>query len=194
MGRPTKAESRDTRERLLKAAEDAFGTLGYSRARLEDIAASAGIRRSSLLYHFGSKEQLYSQVVASVNQELGSVLDSALNDETDVFTRILALNDAMQQFTNRRRGGVSMFVRELLDNPPGATEHIREFVRIIDKLEDFLRNEAGHLIPEGAPIRAGLIHLITSQALRAASGQFEPLLWSDDVDPRLFIQALLTQK
>lgn len=194
MGRPTKADSHDTRERLLKAAEDAFGAFGYSRARLEDIAASAGIRRSSLLYHFGSKEHLYSEVVASVNEELRSVLDSVLTDDADVFTRILALNEAMLQFTRRRKGGVSMFVRELLDNPPGATEHIHEFILIIDKLEDFLRREAGHLIPDGAPIRAGLVHLITSQALRAASGEFEPLLWSDDVDPRLFIQALLTQK
>ena len=41
-----------TRVRILSAAEARFGAAGFAEASLADIAADAGIRRASLLYHF----------------------------------------------------------------------------------------------------------------------------------------------
>ncbi len=194
MGRPKGSDSEATRQRLLSAAEIEFGTVGYGRARLEDIAATAGIRRSSLLYYFGSKEQLYGEVVAAVTTALVEQLDRAMNGPGHGIDRIDAVVESLMSFASERQGGVSMFVRELLDRPPGSTEHIRGFVAIIDTLEQFIRAEAGHIIALSAPVRAAVIHLLTSQALRIASGDLSEILWGDDVDPRMFIRALFTEE
>ncbi len=64
------AASRKTRageanaERILDAALDVFAAYGYRGARIDQIAAAAGLSKPNLLYYFGSKEKLYAAVLA----------------------------------------------------------------------------------------------------------------------------------
>ncbi len=194
MGRPKKREGADTRDRLLRAAEAEFGSVGFHRARLEDIAAAAGIRRSSLLYYFGSKEKLFDEVVLVVTAALRACLVEAVATPGDPTERVVAIGEALLRFSQERAAAVAMFVRELLDSPPGSEKNMAEFVSIIDWLEERVRSEVGHLIPEGAPVRAALLHIMTSQALRVAAGDVGRTIWGDDVDPRVFLRALLNQR
>ncbi len=58
MGRVAGVTATETRERLLRAAADAFASRGYDGTRVADIAASAGVSNGALYAHFGSKAEL----------------------------------------------------------------------------------------------------------------------------------------
>jgi AcrR family transcriptional regulator len=56
----------DTAAALLDAARDIFATYGYEGASVRSITAAAGANLGSITYHFGSKRELYDQVVGSI--------------------------------------------------------------------------------------------------------------------------------
>ncbi|MDL4817434.1 TetR/AcrR family transcriptional regulator [Actinomadura opuntiae] len=58
MGRIAGVTAAETRERLLRAAADAFAERGYDGTRVADIAAAAGVSNGALYAHFGSKGEL----------------------------------------------------------------------------------------------------------------------------------------
>jgi AcrR family transcriptional regulator len=58
MGRIAGVSAAETRDRLLRAAADAFAERGYDGARVADIAAAAGVTRGAMYAHFGSKADL----------------------------------------------------------------------------------------------------------------------------------------
>ncbi|MGB0941487.1 MAG: TetR/AcrR family transcriptional regulator [Marinomonas sp.] len=49
--------------RILRAAEKAFATKGFSGTSMESVADSAGISKQNLIYYFSSKEALYHKVL-----------------------------------------------------------------------------------------------------------------------------------
>ena len=112
MGRPRKDASREATDlRVLKAAEASFGSLGFRNTRLEDIAERAGIRRSSLLYHFGSKESLYEQVVDRAFDEILGALASALMAEGSYEERLTSVVERLQATAEERKGAVAVILR-----------------------------------------------------------------------------------
>lgn len=60
---PRHAVGDSTRAALIDAATGVFIEEGFKAARVQDIAARAGVRLSAINYHFGSKEGLYLAVL-----------------------------------------------------------------------------------------------------------------------------------
>ena len=66
----TQTPSRKTRtgeanaERILDAALEVFAAFGFRGARIDQIAAAAGLSKPNLLYYFRTKEELYTAVLA----------------------------------------------------------------------------------------------------------------------------------
>ena len=61
--RPAHRPSR--RRQIIEAATKAFSRDGYVEARIEDVARAAGVAPTAIYYHFGSKEELFTQALRS---------------------------------------------------------------------------------------------------------------------------------
>lgn len=55
--------ARDTKERILDAAESLFARQGFAAASLRQITADAGVNLAAVNYHFQSKEALFMAVI-----------------------------------------------------------------------------------------------------------------------------------
>lgn len=66
MVRRTKEEARETRSRILAAAERVFYDKGVAHASLEDIAAAAEVTRGAIYWHFKDKAEIFDAMMQSV--------------------------------------------------------------------------------------------------------------------------------
>ena len=107
--RLTRAEAKArTRQRLLDSAARIFAQKGFGGATLEEIAESAGYSTGAMYANFGSKEQLFMEVVAAHRsraaarriEQVTQILDEALASGTDPFD---ALTGMFAQFADRDR-------------------------------------------------------------------------------------------
>ncbi|MFS8973083.1 TetR/AcrR family transcriptional regulator [Cupriavidus necator] len=64
----------ETRERVLAVTRALIGTHGYAEVTLDQISAAARVAKSSLLWHFGSKEMLLAEAATSMFREFGQEL------------------------------------------------------------------------------------------------------------------------
>ncbi|WP_137934058.1 TetR/AcrR family transcriptional regulator [Mesorhizobium comanense] len=72
MHRPRKEMIAETRAKLIAAARQAFGTIGYAQASMDDFTASAGLTRGALYHHFGDKKGLLEAVIAEIDAEMAA--------------------------------------------------------------------------------------------------------------------------
>ncbi len=67
---PPTRKGQATRERLLVAAEDVFGAMGYEAARIADIVARAGVSHGLFYRHFNDKDTILYAVLTRLNDGL----------------------------------------------------------------------------------------------------------------------------
>ncbi|MGN7895993.1 TetR/AcrR family transcriptional regulator [Bacillus sp. 22475] len=111
MVRKTRAEMIiETRAKLLSAAREAFGTIGYVNTSMDDFTASVGLTRGAIYHHFGDKKGLLEAVVKEIDMEmdnkLGKVSDEAEGEWEGFVGRCrayltMALNPEIQRIVLR---------------------------------------------------------------------------------------------
>ena len=70
--KPRKEMIAETRAKLVAAARQAFGAVGYADASMDDFTAAAGLTRGALYHHFGDKKGLLQAVIAEIDAEMGA--------------------------------------------------------------------------------------------------------------------------
>jgi len=69
-----RAPARETRQKLISAALDLFGRLGFEATSTRAIADAAGANIGSIKYHFGGKEGLYAAVAEYIAEEISGTI------------------------------------------------------------------------------------------------------------------------
>lgn len=77
--RPSKAKSPDMKEVILDAAIKVFASVGYEGTSFRQITELCGAKRSLILYHYSSKEELWERAGAKVKEAFMAKLDEQLS-------------------------------------------------------------------------------------------------------------------
>lgn len=72
------ARTQTTSERILDAALTSFAYKGYEATSLDGLAVTLGIRKQTILHHFGSKDALLERVMETTVAEFGVAIDGSL--------------------------------------------------------------------------------------------------------------------
>jgi AcrR family transcriptional regulator len=62
-GRELSARGLETRNKLLEAAEQVFGDLGFHDASIVKITEAAGVGQGTFYLYFGSKQEIFDELV-----------------------------------------------------------------------------------------------------------------------------------
>lgn len=114
------------RDRLLAAGLDAFAERGYAAASVAEIVGRAGLAKSVLYHHFGSKAVLYAGILEAETNRLLAAVAAALPADPRA-PRLRAGLDAYLAFLEAHRAAWDLFVRDapLEDEARAAHEHNR---------------------------------------------------------------------
>jgi TetR/AcrR family transcriptional regulator len=111
-----------TRAEIVATAERHFAERGFEDTSLGDIAADVGIRRTSISYHFASKQDLYTEVLETVFAGWAKSLPSGGTAGYRLEAAMIGWIDFVAQRTTAAR----LIVRESVNAQP---EKITAFLR-----------------------------------------------------------------
>ena len=78
----------NTEEKILIAAEKIFIKDGFNGARMQDIAAEAGINKALLHYYFRSKENLFHKVYQSKIQDFFPKMENVFKSNVSLIEKL----------------------------------------------------------------------------------------------------------
>lgn len=84
---PRSSKGVRTRERLVEAAKEVFEELGFLETRISDIAERAGQAHGSFYYYFDSKEEVFREVAASVDDRLFAPMTDVIKAQSKLAPR-----------------------------------------------------------------------------------------------------------
>lgn len=172
----------DKRARIIDAAINVFAKEGLHAARIDEIAAAAGVAKGTLYLYFFSKEQLFVDAIrerlASLVKDLGHI-SVATEQPADLTLRLQIDHIYRALFSERIRVILRLVITEGPRFPELITYYYDNVARTgLDALRDTLRRGVEEGVFAQQPIEE-LPRLIIGPALLAA-------LWKqifDHIDP-----------
>jgi len=131
----------DTRARILDAALASFASPGYDATSLDVLAARLGVRKQTILYHFGSKEALLDAVVDRSAADLSDALERALAKAGPGFERVDALVKAVFRLAARRPELLGLLREVTRLGPPATTRLMDALEPLVNRAHAFLEAE-----------------------------------------------------
>ncbi|MBI2388190.1 MAG: TetR/AcrR family transcriptional regulator [Deltaproteobacteria bacterium] len=115
----------ETREKILVAADDLFGELGFDATTTRDIAARSGVNKALIHYHFGTKDDLlealldgyYARLTETLLTALGARAGRSLEEQAE------DVLDAYGDFLAENRTFCCIVQREV-----GSGQHVERIV------------------------------------------------------------------
>jgi TetR/AcrR family transcriptional regulator len=109
----TKSRFQKPEEKILAAAGREFARFGLAGARVDRIAAQAGINKAMLYYYFRSKENLYQTILHRHFDDIGRLLGGNLKAEDSFESVFSKLAQAYDLIFEKQSEFVPIILREV---------------------------------------------------------------------------------
>ncbi|HKA05475.1 MAG TPA: TetR family transcriptional regulator [Acidimicrobiales bacterium] len=143
-GEHRQRDAERTKQALIDSALIEFATKGFRGARVNEIAARAGVNKQLISYYFGGKDGLYQAIGERWLREEARFAPPDMSLE-DMAVAYLRLDDPTRDM-------VRLFLREGLDNPRGDTVPDADPDAVPPEIVDLRRRQvAGEVDPAFDP-------------------------------------------
>jgi AcrR family transcriptional regulator len=121
-------EDHEIKERIITKAEDMFLHFGYSKVKMEEVAAGLGISKKTLYKFFPSKENLIREIVINRQCAVESHINKIWEDESlDFVAKLKFMMDYLGQQASRTNGPLMDDMRKCI---PDVWDEIHDFKKI----------------------------------------------------------------
>jgi AcrR family transcriptional regulator len=134
----------ETRKALIESALKLFGENGFGATSVDEIAARAGVSRSTFFRYFGSKEAVIFAQPDEASARFLEVLVSRPKGEGPVEAFERSLIDMSTEGADEERRNSSRLLEETFQQDPAlATRRIMQTERLAEMVADAFANRGG---------------------------------------------------
>jgi AcrR family transcriptional regulator len=129
----------ETERKIMDAAKAVFAEVGFSGARIDEIAKRAGVNKAMIYYRIGDKEALYAQVLHSLFNDLASRLTTRMKEDLSPEKKLRAYIREVGSTVEQHPYMPPIMMRELASGGQNFPElAARGLVSILDFLKKIL--------------------------------------------------------
>lgn len=100
------------RQRLLEAAAEVFKEKGFRGTSVNDIAARMGSDRATIYYYYGSKRDIYLDLIRQAVEEIVVITETAARDDRPAAVRLRQLFESIMDGYERHYPYMHLFIQE----------------------------------------------------------------------------------
>lgn len=115
-----KTQGAETRRSILTAAERLFSDQGYAATSMDQVARVAQTSKSSIFWHFATKEELMLAVAEQAMERWEAEIGAALLDATDAPARLDLLVNGYERLAQTEAGGLRLLLTLSLESMPDS--------------------------------------------------------------------------
>jgi len=170
MNGPRSSKGLRARARLLEGAKEVFEEDGFLEARISDIAERAGLSHGSFYHYFESKEEIFREVAAEVDERLSAPLNSVILDPSSTAPPHERIHEAIRRHLESYREEARII--GVIEQVSRYDEHIRavrlaRHQRYTQQITDSVRRLQRHGMADGR-----LNPMIAASSLGAMTDRF----------------------
>lgn len=138
----TPQPDRSSIERILAAAEQLFGEMGFDAAAMSTIASHAGVSKANIFHHFKSKQELYQAVLTNACKETRERIERLENASGKFEEKLQHFAASHLQGILQHSNLARLILRDLMENGEARGKALAEqsFGPNFAKLVDIIRN------------------------------------------------------
>jgi AcrR family transcriptional regulator len=100
----------ETKDKILKAAQDLFSRSGFESASVSEICQSAGVSKGAFYHHFPSKQSVFMELLADWLRGLDKALEDLRGNQPEVPQSLIQMADILPGIAKAAEGHLPIFL------------------------------------------------------------------------------------